>query len=215
MSSSPSSSSGNVLFLILIAVALFAALSYAVTSSTRSGGGDASKEKVILAVNQFEQFKSSVNTSYLRLKMNGCSIESINVLNALTSGMLLVPYSSSGVLGNSCDLYSTNGGGVVLPYSELPATYGTYFNNPSLKFGPIIFTAGTIGLGSAEDDLLLIMPYDPPDTYARAICAEVNKRQDMPDIDDAAAFADMSMNNTMKSDIFCNDQAMFIVVDVR
>lgn len=58
---------GNVLFLILIAVALFAALSYAVTSSSRSGGGDASSETNLVNSAQVTQYPASVRTSILRM----------------------------------------------------------------------------------------------------------------------------------------------------
>lgn len=61
---------GNVLFLILIAVALFAALSYAVTQSSRSGS-DASKETNVINTASLTQYPNSVRTSVLRLIISG------------------------------------------------------------------------------------------------------------------------------------------------
>ncbi|MAQ71811.1 MAG: hypothetical protein CL565_06420 [Alphaproteobacteria bacterium] len=61
---------GNVLFLILIAVVLFAALSYAVTQSNR-GDGNAEKEKSEIIAAQILNAVSSYQQRVLRLKMIG------------------------------------------------------------------------------------------------------------------------------------------------
>ncbi len=60
------SEKGNVLFLILIAVALFAALSYAVTQSSRSGGGDANSETNLVNSAAITQYPASVRTAIIR-----------------------------------------------------------------------------------------------------------------------------------------------------
>lgn len=69
--------SGNVLFLILIAVALFAALSYVVTQSTRSGGGSAEREKNVLSSAQMTQYPTALRTSVIRLVLGGVSIDNV------------------------------------------------------------------------------------------------------------------------------------------
>ena len=61
---------GNVLFLILIAVALFAALSYAVTQSTR-GGGNADDETSLISSASLTQYPASLKTSILRMSISG------------------------------------------------------------------------------------------------------------------------------------------------
>ncbi|HAJ90979.1 MAG TPA: hypothetical protein DCM27_08250 [Rhodospirillaceae bacterium] len=67
------SEKGNVLFLILIAVALFAALSYAVTQSTRSGGGDASKETNLVNAAGITQYPASVKTAITRMVVSNAT----------------------------------------------------------------------------------------------------------------------------------------------
>ena len=66
--------SGNVLFIILIAVALFAALSYAVVGSSRNTGGNIDDENTHLIASEILNYVSSVETAFTRLRARGCDI---------------------------------------------------------------------------------------------------------------------------------------------
>ncbi|MBU0859599.1 MAG: hypothetical protein KJ667_06655 [Alphaproteobacteria bacterium] len=68
---------GNVLFLILIAVALFAALSYAVTQSTRSGAGDTASETNLISSAQLTQYPAGIRTSVVRMIIGGIAVEEL------------------------------------------------------------------------------------------------------------------------------------------
>lgn len=57
---------GNILFLILLAVVLFAALSYAVTSSMRGGGNDASNEKDQLTASNLIEYAADIQSKLQR-----------------------------------------------------------------------------------------------------------------------------------------------------
>lgn len=61
---------GNALFLILIAVALFAALSYAVTSSGR-GNTSIDREKLMITVSKFHDQLSLLQTAVQRMRLAG------------------------------------------------------------------------------------------------------------------------------------------------
>lgn len=69
------SEAGNVLFLILIAVALFAALSYVVTQSSRSGSGDTSTEQAKLLMAQIDSLSAALSTAMLHKQVrDSCTL---------------------------------------------------------------------------------------------------------------------------------------------
>lgn len=72
-------SAGNVLFIILIAVALFAALSYALTQSNRGGGTSIKNEKDTVDAGIVSDCEARTKMSITRLKItNGCTQDQIS-----------------------------------------------------------------------------------------------------------------------------------------
>lgn len=70
---------GNILFLILLAVVLFAALSYAVTSGMRGGGNNASKESAQAAASAIIQYLTMVQSEVQRLMLvNDCTTDNLD-----------------------------------------------------------------------------------------------------------------------------------------
>src|SRR5690554_5870450 len=102
--SSPKSAQGNALFLILIAVALFAALSYAVTQSGR-GSGSTSRETASLAVSTAINYFSLLQSTVDRLVGVGCAKEEI-----CYAGDQRGVYSNVNALADaSCHVFSASG----------------------------------------------------------------------------------------------------------
>lgn len=150
---------GNVLFLILIAVALFAALSYAVTQSTRSGGGSTERETSILSGASMTQYPAGLRTSVVRMVLGGTGVEAIQ----------FDPPSAVQQANERLSVFHPRGGGAV--YQEAPATLmasnaaGTWFFNAN-------WDVPEIGLRDSADgnDLVAFLP-----GVTRAICSAVNE----------------------------------------
>lgn len=101
--------SGNVLFYILIAVALIAALSYAVSSSNRGGTGQINEERARLMASEIIEYASNVSSAVSQLKLRGCRETEISFVNASSTA----DYTNGNAPGdNTCDIFHISGGGL-------------------------------------------------------------------------------------------------------
>jgi len=148
---------GNVLFLILIAVALFAALSYAVTQSTRSGGGSTEREQSILSGASMTQHPTSLRTAIIRMILSGVDIANLQFNAPADFGTLITDNL----------VFHPNGGGAIFqnaPSDLMAATgQGTWFYNAN-------FEVPNIGAnGGSGNDIIAFLP-----GITQAICRQIN-----------------------------------------
>lgn len=154
---------GNVLFFILIAVALFAALSYAVSNSFRGGTGTITTEQARVSAGELLRSMGDIRQGYQYLWVQqGCSLDDIDFTNPATT-----PFD--------CDMFHPQGAGVAYPNNL--ATYQTtggsglytfYYvgNAPSSGYG-------VDGLGTSADDHMVVL-----EDVTVEICQAVNKMLD-------------------------------------
>lgn len=159
---------GNVLFLILIAVALFAALGYAITQSSR-GGGSAEKETLRIAAAQFLQIGAAMRGNVQRMVVAGTPVANIR-LHPDNS-----PEPGCDATDTTC-LFSPAGGGMstpklnILPNIIYEAGGGPGLmqaNESSLTIG--LPSIHVIGVGTSAADMII-------DVYnvKKSFCETVN-----------------------------------------
>jgi len=169
---------GNVLFIILIAVILFAALSFAISQSTRGGGGNMSKEDIELAASEILQHASTTRQGFERLRARGCSINQINFANntyVSIDGSLSAQVNTLSPPDGSCDMYSANGAGVIprilkSGYHSDTASCAA----PAANFSPGVMIARvqpTPMQGTSSNDLVLFSPGIRED-----VCRRINEK---------------------------------------
>lgn len=159
--------SGNVLFLILIAVVLFAALSYAVTQSSRSGGGGADGEANLVNSAQITQYPASVRTSIVRMIIGGVDVTQLN-------------FDPPTDFATTCDatpapcVFHPNGGGATSVTA--PAAVTASGNQVAW-----IFTSdfSIENIGTTANDIIAMLP-----GVGGAICARLNTELGISDTPD-------------------------------
>ena len=113
-SNTPKQQQGNVLFLILIAVALFAALTFAITKSARNGTDAGAAEKNKLAISEIRTYTSELTSALNRLVIaNSCPLENVSFESAIW------PTGNSDYVNNyspsskKCHVFAPEGGRIV------------------------------------------------------------------------------------------------------
>lgn len=190
------SNNGNVLFLILIAVALFAVLSYAVTRSSQGGSGSANSEKSSLAAAQLSQIISGFNLAITRMNMSGLKKSEIQFYSG-TDGNCEPDY----VLCNSgarC-LFAPEGGGLSL-YSLPKDAFTVFDTGAGLPGQPLTVSKTNLyidcneelddtGHGTEAPDRILYFS-----NVTQSVCREYNKSVGIDGIPNEDAGAVLSGN---------------------
>ncbi|MBI3440959.1 MAG: hypothetical protein HY052_04025 [Proteobacteria bacterium] len=142
---------GNALFLILIAVALFAALSYAITQSGR-GSGTVDKESAMIAAGQVVEYPASLRTAVTRMIITGTAASAIK-------------FDTTSLVG----IFASDGGGatnVPPPASAGTATAWTYVPAyASGADGNFIY-----GVGTTDSEALAVLP-----GITLTVCTQIQK----------------------------------------
>lgn len=164
-----SGESGNVLFLILIAVALFAALSYAVTQSTRSGAGNTSSETNLINSAQLTQYPAGVRTSVVRMIINGVAVDELRFNDPSDFGTANFDTPAERKLA----VFHPNGGNATyqVPPQDVLGTVtgqgGKWHFNGNVQIKNIGLTNGTGGTGN---DIIAWLP-----DVSSGVCKRMNQ----------------------------------------
>ena len=151
---------GSAFFIILIAIAMFAMLSYAVFQGGRSSQANLTSEKSKLIAQEILSFTDTVRKAVQTLRLRGCTENQISFETADTNWF----HNPSAPADKSCHIFDLAGGKVVYKNMEK-----TWIENTDQAWW---FTAQTPvqDIGSAAPELMMWITELQPE-----ICVAINK----------------------------------------
>lgn len=160
---------GNVLFLILIAVVLFAALSFAISQSTRTTGGSANDDDANLLAAQVAQYGSALTNALVRMRLsNNCTDITINLFHASFTYNYTNPAAP---VSNFCNVFDARGGGVV---AQVPPIKAVPTGSPTNQYWYVSCMAvkgiGTDANGANSKELIV------QSFLNKDVCMKVNQK---------------------------------------
>lgn len=150
---------GNVLIIILVAVALFGALIFTFSRSGSQGVSSINKQEAKIAAQEILNYARLVEGAVDRVRRNGCSESEISFENAVVAG-----YSNPNSPGDkSCHIFDDEGGKVA--WSNLPDKFKA---DGSLENWNV-YTIQNRESSNNTIDLAVMAPY-----IKQNICIEIN-----------------------------------------
>ena len=175
---------GSILLWILVAVALFGALSYTMSKGNRAGVTNVSKEQAALAISEILDNATAVRRVVQELQINGCDETEISFEASNTSGYA----NSNSPSDESCHVFSPNGGG--LRYAAPDEKWLDTSQSAGTGYGDWRFVGHTQveGVGSTAPELRMNLNF-----LKESLCIAINDKlgvenpSDAPPIDEATA----------------------------
>ena len=168
---------GSVIFFILIAVALFAALSFAVSNINRTGSSDITDEVAGLAASEIVQTATNYKNAIRQARIEGCADTDISFESTYLSG-----YVNTNNPPDECKIFDKTANGI--SYIAPQANWLDSAYSADNLYGHWYFAQGVcaedVGSGGSDcdddsyKDLIAILPF-----LKRDICRIIDERQDI------------------------------------
>ncbi len=164
---------GSILVWILIAIVLFAALSFAMTQSFRGGASTATDQRSKLTASEIIEYGNKVRDTVRQVMIaNGCTAYQLGFDNDVWRTHDGTPLHDSthnpNVLSDSCRIFNLKGGGlnaVTFPSNGITLTAPT-----NTRSGHSLTMSGHVaGVGTADEELILQTFY-----ISKDVCIQIN-----------------------------------------
>lgn len=150
---------GSVFIYILLAIALLAALSYAMMKGSRTGTSGLTEDRRRLYAGEILNYADSISKSVQTLRLRGCTESQISFENPIESG-----YANAGAPSdNSCHVFNISGGKTIWQGAPDGSNDGNFWRFQG--------NVGLTDMGGTDKELLAVLPGVVPE-----LCALLNDR---------------------------------------